>query len=33
MTLYGYARFSVREPEGENLALQVERLVCAANNG
>ena len=33
MTLYGYARVSVREPEDENVALQVERLVCAANHG
>ena len=24
---------SVREPGDENLALQVERLVCAANHG
>ena len=29
MTLYGYARVSVREPEGKNLDLQVERLVRA----
>ena len=29
MTLYGYARVSVREPEDKNLDLQVERLVCA----
>ena len=29
MTLYGYARVSVREPEDKNLALQVERLVRA----
>ena len=28
MTLYGYARVSVREPEDKNLDLQVERLVC-----
>ena len=27
MTLYGYARVSVREPEDKNLDLQVERLV------
>ena len=26
MTLYGYARVSVREPEDKNLSLQVERL-------
>ena len=26
MTLYGYARVSVREPEDKNLDLQVERL-------
>ena len=35
MTLYGYARVSVREPEGKNLDLQVERLVragCAMGN-
>ena len=25
MTLYGYARVSVREPEGKNLDLQGER--------
>ena len=25
MTLYGYARVSVREPEDKNLDLQVER--------
>ena len=29
MTLYGYARVSVREPENKNLDLQVERLVRA----
>ena len=29
MTLYGYARVSVREPEDKNLTLQVERLVRA----
>ena len=29
MTLYGYARASVREPEDKNLDLQVERLVRA----
>ena len=29
MTLYGYARVSLREPEDKNLDLQVERLVCA----
>ena len=29
MTLYGYARISVREPEDKNLDLQVERLVRA----
>ena len=29
MTLYGYARVSVREPEDKNLSLQVERLVRA----
>ena len=29
MTLYGYARVSVREPEEKNLDLQVERLVRA----
>ena len=29
MTLYGYARVSVREPEDKNLDLQVERLVHA----
>ena len=29
MTLYGYARVSVREPEDKNLDLQVERLVRA----
>ena len=29
MTLYGYARVSVREPEDKNLDLQVERLWCA----
>ena len=28
MTLYGYARVSVREPEDKNLDLQVERLVA-----
>ena len=27
MTLYGYTRVSVREPEDKNLGLQVERLV------
>ena len=27
MTLYGYARVSVREPEDKNLDLQVERLL------
>ncbi len=35
MTLYGYARVSVREPEDKNLDLQVERLVrsgCAMSN-
>ena len=35
MTLYGYARFSVREPEDKHLDLQVERLVragCAMGN-
>ena len=35
MTLYGYARVSVREPEDKNLGLQVERLVragCAMGN-
>ena len=35
MTLYGYARVSVREPEDKNLHLQVERLVrsgCATGN-
>ena len=35
MTLYGYARVSVREPEDKNLDLQVERLVragCAMDN-
>ncbi len=35
MTLYGYARVSVREPEHKNLDLQVERLVragCAMGN-
>ena len=26
MTVYGYARVSVREPEDKNLDLQVERL-------
>ena len=26
MTLYGYARVSVREPEDKNLDLQVERF-------
>ena len=30
MTLYGYAKVSVREPEDKNLDLQVERLVRAA---
>ena len=29
MTLYGYATVSVREPEDNNLDLQVERLVRA----
>ena len=29
MTLYGYARVSIREPEDKNLDLQVERLVRA----
>ena len=35
MTLYGYARVSVREPEDKNLDLQVEWLVragCAMGN-
>ena len=35
MTLYGYARVSVREPEDKNLDLQLERLVragCAMGN-
>ena len=35
MTLYGYARVSVREPEDKNPDLQVERLVragCALGN-
>ena len=35
MTLYGYARVSVREPEDKNLDLQVERLVrtgCSMDN-
>ena len=35
MTVYGYARVSVREPEDKNLDLQVERLVragCAMGN-
>ena len=35
MTLYGYARVSVREPEDKSLDLQVERLVragCAIGN-
>ena len=35
MTLYSYARVSVREPEDKNLDLQVERLVrsgCAMGN-
>ena len=35
MTLYGYARVSVREPKDKNLDLQVERLVragCALGN-
>ena len=35
MTLYGYARASVREPEDKNLGMQVERLVragCAMGN-
>ena len=27
MTVYGYARVSIREPEDKNLDLQVERLV------
>ena len=31
MTLYGYARVSVREPEDKNLDLQVERLGRAGN--
>ena len=30
MTLYGYARVSVREPEDKNLDLQVERLLVRA---
>ena len=30
MTLYGYARVSVREPEDKNLDLQVERLAAPA---
>ena len=29
ITLYGYSRLSVREPEDKNLDLQVERLVRA----
>ena len=29
LTLYGYGRVSVREPEDKNLDLQVERLVRA----
>ena len=29
MTVYGYARVSVREPEDKNLDLQVERLAEA----
>ena len=35
MTLYGYSRVSVREPEDKNLDLQVEQLVragCAMGN-
>ena len=35
MTLYGYARVSVREPEDKNLDLQMERLVragCSTGN-
>ena len=35
LTLYGYARVSVSEPEDKNLDLQVERLVragCAMGN-
>ena len=35
LTLYGYARVSVREPEDKNLDLQVERLLragCAMGN-
>ena len=35
MALYGYARVSVREPEDQNLDLQVELLVrsgCAVGN-
>ena len=35
MTLYGYARVSVREPGDKNLDLQAERLVragCAKGN-
>ena len=35
MTLYGYARVSIREPEDKNLDLQVERLVragCSTGN-
>ena len=35
MTLYGYAKVSVREPVDKNLDLQVERLVrggCAMGN-
>ena len=33
MTLYGYARVSVREPEDKNLDLQVERLVREWSSG
>ena len=29
LPIYGYARVSVREPEGENLDLQAEQLVRA----
>ena len=35
MSLYGYARVSVRDPEDKNLDLQLERLVragCAMGN-
>ena len=35
MTVYGYARVSVREPEDKNLDLQMDRLVragCAMGN-